>query len=62
MDITVRLSAGLAQEIGQARLQLTLPETATVADLYASGCGPVIRPRAPRSTRPSLLLPAAMSL
>ncbi len=35
MDITVRLSAGLAQEIGQARLLLTLPETATVADLYA---------------------------
>ncbi|GIV75757.1 MAG: hypothetical protein KatS3mg050_0151 [Litorilinea sp.] len=35
MDITVRLSAGLAQGIGQPRLQLTLAEAATMADLYA---------------------------
>jgi molybdopterin converting factor small subunit len=33
MLITVRFSAGLVQQIGQARLQVTLVEGATVADL-----------------------------
>jgi molybdopterin converting factor small subunit len=33
MLITVRFSAGLVQQIGQARLQVTLAEGATIADL-----------------------------
>ncbi len=33
MTINVRLSAGLAQEVGLARLALTLSDGATVADL-----------------------------
>ena len=35
MTIQVRLSAGLAREVGQARLSLTLPAGSTVADLLA---------------------------
>ena len=33
MQVNVRLSAGLAQVTGQARMQVTVPDGATVADL-----------------------------
>lgn len=33
MNVTVRLSVGLAQSMGNPRLTVTLPEGATVADL-----------------------------
>ena len=35
MDVHVRLSAGLAQHLGRARLTVWLPDDATVADLMA---------------------------
>ena len=35
MNVSVRLSGDLAQQVGTARLQVTLAENATVADLVA---------------------------
>jgi molybdopterin converting factor small subunit len=35
MQVNIRLSAGLAQLTGNARLQLTVPEDATVQDVVA---------------------------
>lgn len=52
MQVSVRLSAGLAQDIGLPRLFISLPDGATVADLVA-----VLRSDHPRAERLSVALP-----
>lgn len=52
MQVSVRFSAPLAQELGAPRLSLTLPDGATVADLVA-----ILRSDHPRAERLSAALP-----
>ncbi len=52
MQVSVRLSAPLAQEMGAPRLSLTLPDGATIGDLVA-----VLRSDYPRAERLAAALP-----
>lgn len=52
MQVSVRFSAPLAQELGAPRLSLTLPDGSTVGDLVA-----VLRSDYPRAERLTAALP-----
>ncbi len=52
MRVSVRVSGGLAEELGAPRLSIALPDDATVADLLAH-----LRASYPQAERLSLALP-----